>query len=191
MSYPLNKLGLKNVCDYTFAPGASCAQSLNPKGFDSPRALPFSQDKPSQTAGINETNVYNEPNLTQYHAGAPYGSHRCTHADFAHWATFPAPNRGRTLNSIYAVNNGQIQYYIDPSIKAPYYSPAFDMPSRSELVDYVDPMGSWKPHYTYDAIYPARYSCLSFINDTSFHREDLMARQQAVYNQTRSDPLFN
>lgn len=100
-------------------------------------------------------------------------------------------NRGRNINEIYNINNAQIQYYVDDSIKAPYFSPVFDMSSRTELVDYVDPMGTWKPHYPYQPIYPARFACLSFINDTAFHREDIMARQQAVHNQQRSEPFFN
>jgi hypothetical protein len=92
----------------------------------------------------------------------------------------------------YDVNNGQIQYYVDNSIKDAYYEPVFDMPSRVIAYDYVDPMGTHKPQY--ERKIPQcvinSYSCLSSINDSTFHREDIMARQQATHNQERSTPFF-
>jgi hypothetical protein len=185
MIHQLNKLGLVPVRDYVCAPDEGCAVSLNPKGFDSPRAIGFRQDRPSETAGVTEANVYTMAQLDNYRAGAPYGSRSSS------WVDFPTQNRGRDINQTYAINNGQIQYYVDDSTKAPYYSPVFDMPSVAPLVDYVDPMGTWKPHYPYTIFCPQKYSCLSSINDSSFQREDLMARQQAVNNQRRSEPFFN
>ncbi len=184
MKHYLNSNGLHDVHDYTFQPGSQCAISLNPKGFDSPRALAFRLDRPSQTAGVCETTVYTDPSFNNYHAGSPYGSQ-------SKWTSFPVQNRGRNINQLYKVDNSQIRYYVDKSIQAPFHTPVFDMPSRAALIDYVDPMGSWKPHYTFDIVQPARYSCLSFINDTSFQREDIMARQQAIHNQQRSEPFFN
>ena len=178
MIHVLNHIGLKPVRDYV--PSAdrseSCTISLNPKAFDARRAIGFRQDRPSETAGINETNVYTDPSLYNYRAGVPY----------------PACNvRGRGINETYDINNAQIQYYVDDSIKAPYYSPVYFMPSEARLVDYVDPMDSWKPHYTHKICTPEKYACLSWINDSGFQREDLMARQQAVHNQQRSEPFFN
>ena len=191
MIHNLNSLGLTNVYDFTCNTDQPCAISLNPKGFDSPRAIGFRQDRPSQTAGVNETNVYTKPTLINYQAGSPYNSRTARQGEYGRWTTFPTQDYGRNINQRYNINNAQIQYYIDESTKPPFFSPAFDMPSRAELVDYVDPMGTWKPHYKYTLLSPEKYSCLSFLNDTGFQREDIMALQQSVHNQQRSEPFFN
>jgi hypothetical protein len=58
--------------------------------------------------------------------------------------------------------------------------------------EYVDPMTSIKPEYTlaHSDEQVNTYSGLSFINDTAFHRENLMAAQQAKFNQSRIQPYF-
>jgi hypothetical protein len=176
--YSLNQNGLKPVfVDIGCDPAQDCLVSMNPRAFDSPRAIQTRQDRPSTTAGINENNIYSNPGLANYRAGpmqmyAPYGTQ---------------------LNAVYNLNNAQVTYYIDPEVQPPYYAPAYNLPFKSELVNYIDPMDSWKPHYTHETTAEGvvGFSCLSFINDTAMHREDLMARQRAKFNQQRSDPLFN
>ena len=44
----------------------------------------------------------------------------------------------------YNVNNGQISYYIDDSIKDAFYSPIYQIPSNTKKINYVDPMSSNK-----------------------------------------------
>lgn len=186
----VNKRGLKPVHDYVCKPGGRSATSLNPRAFDAARAIGGCLDAPSETAGINEGNVYTDPGLENYRAGAPYTS-AVAAGEYAPWIILPAPDYGRATEQIYsAVNNAQINYYIDPEVQAPFYSPAFSLPSKTIGYDYVDPMNSWKPHYAHIIVAPERFSCLSSINDTAFQREDLMARQMARRNQERSEPFF-
>jgi hypothetical protein len=192
----LNKIGLKPVRDY-YVPsdGENCLVSLNPKAYDSRRAIGFRQDKPSETAGIDSYNVYTEPTLKNYHAGAPYGSSPVVdeagvESDYATLSAFPI-GRERCPQNYRQVNNAQIAYYVDNTISRPFFEPIFDMPAREAYEDYTDPMGSWKPHYTRVIESPEKYSCLSFINDTSFQREDIIARQMALRNQQRSEPFLS
>lgn len=92
----------------------------------------------------------------------------------------------------FSVNNGQITYYIDNEIKGAYYKPVYDIPADTIPFEYVDPMTSWKPHYilAQDSRDIDNYSVLSSINDSSFHRENLIASQQAKFNQTRITPFY-
>ena len=57
---------------------------------------------------------------------------------------------------------------------------------------YRDPMTSYKPHYILVNSNQSvdNYSPLTSINDTSFHRENLIASQQAKFNQTRITPFY-
>jgi hypothetical protein len=134
--------------------------SMNPKTMDAPRAIRMKLDRPSTTGSVPLPLIYTDPNLDNY---TPYN-----------------------------VNNGQIIYYIDNSIKDPFYRPVYDIPFETEMVQYTDPMTSEKPHYVLshknEDVY--NYSSLSFINDTSFHRENLIAAQQSKYNQTRITPFY-
>lgn len=134
--------------------------SLNPKTFDAPRAIRTKLDRPSTTGSVPLCDIYTAPHLENY---KPFN-----------------------------VNNGQITYYIDNSIKDPYYKPVYDIPSTTVRYNYTDPMTSEKPHYilvnSNQAVFD--YSCLSSINDSAFHRENLIASQQAKYNQTRITPFY-
>lgn len=70
------------------------------------------------------------------------------------------------------INEGQIIYY--KRNKNPFENPTFDETNVSSFV-YTDPMNQNKPiyikHPTDD------FGCLSWLNDTTNHREDLMSRQ--------------
>ena len=92
----------------------------------------------------------------------------------------------------YSVDNGQITYYIDNNIKDAFYRPIYDIPFKTIPYMYIDPMTSYKPHYILvnsnkdiDS-----YSPLTSVNDTTFHRENLIASQQAKFNQSRITPFY-
>ena len=156
----LNHNGLTEVPDYRIDPKDGSVISMNPKTFDAPRAIRMRLDRPSTTGSVPLCNIYNAPHLDNY---TPYN-----------------------------VNNGQITYYIDNSIKDAFYRPVYSMPFQTASYQYVDPMTSEKPHYVF--IQQNKdidcFSPLSSINDSSFHRENLIAAQQAKYNQTRITPFY-
>lgn len=178
----LNTIGLRPTKDEK---RVGCHyESINPRAFDSARAIRGCLDKPSMTAGITECNIYTEPSLLNYRAGAPYGSILARSEDYAVLKFMPK----NSLN--YAVNNAQIQYYVDEETQLPFYGPAYDMEARDSYAPFVDPMGAFKPCFSRNVNKVAGYSNLSFISDTSYHREDIMARQQTVNNQRRSEPFL-
>lgn len=92
----------------------------------------------------------------------------------------------------YNMNKGELQYYIDNSIKDAYYKPVYDIPSSTINVPYIDPMSSFKPHYIlcFKQKDIDNYSPYSFIRDTTYYRENITASQQAKYNAQRITPFF-
>jgi len=92
------------------------------------------------------------------------------------------------------IQDGQIEYYIDKSIQDPYFNPLFAEKAQEVAVLYQDPMYSLKPEYTRIPLKtenptvttPECYPyCLSFIQDTQSHREDLLSYQMRRRNQER------
>lgn len=134
--------------------------SYNPKLRDPVRNIWTKLDRPSTSGTLPLCRIYSSPLLDNY---TPHN-----------------------------VNNGQITYYIDNSVKDAYYAPVYDLPRQTLRHAYTDPMTSEKPHY--NLVHRTRdvltYSPLSSINDSTFHRENLIASQQAKFNQTRITPFY-
>lgn len=98
------------------------------------------------------------------------------------------------------INDGQIQYYTDKSIENAFFSPVYGTKAKENAVLYKDPMGSMKPEYNREAVinthnpatecidcYPY---CLSWMQDTQSHREDLMSLQMRKTNQEKWMPRW-
>lgn len=99
------------------------------------------------------------------------------------------------------IRDGQITYYYDKSIEDPYFSPLYGQKAEIHKVLYKDPMGAMKPEYNREWLsntdnptittakeYPY---CLSYIQDTQSHREDMLAHQMRRRNQERWMPRWN
>ena len=93
------------------------------------------------------------------------------------------------------IGDGNITYYVDTSIEDAFYHPVFSEPAEEQSELFVDPMGGIKPEYnrrplintanpaiTTAKSYPY---CLSSIQDSQSHREDLMALQTRKMNQSK------
>lgn len=101
-------------------------------------------------------------------------------------------NYGQNSFGYSDINSGQIQYYIDHSIEDAFFKPVYDIPSDVDSVLYKDPMDNMKPQYNrhhniIDNIQnlpePGNiYGCLSFIQDTSEQREQIISLQQLKNN---------
>lgn len=107
---------------------------------------------------------------------------------------------GQNYGSYGDINAGQILYYTDHSREDPYYKPLFTESSDVTGKLYQDPMGALKPMYDRvpvvhnDPMGAKRdnYSGkLSWIQDSTSHREDIMARQMTVHNQQRWMPRWS
>lgn len=141
--------------------------SMDPRQYDQARAEYLPLDRPPIDGNVRLKNVY-DPSIDDYGIGfTPYEQ----------------------------IRDGQIIYYIDKSIEDAFYKPVFSEPALETAQMFVDPMTSFKPEYNRQAMvntenpttttamyYPY---CLSSIQDSQSHREDLMALQQRKNNQSK------
>lgn len=95
-------------------------------------------------------------------------------------------NHTSRYNSLADIQNGNITYYYDKDQLVPFFQPLFAK-SLVTRVDYIDPMGTYKPHYSR---YPTcvRKSGLTSLDDTQQHRDDILAANMWKRNQT--EPLL-
>jgi hypothetical protein len=97
------------------------------------------------------------------------------------------------------VNAGQIMYYVSKDQEDPYFPPNFVTSATATGVLYKDPMGAMKPRYNRkpltddNPIGPERSNyegCLSWMQDSLSHRQDLMSLQMRKGNQERYAPRW-
>ncbi len=96
-----------------------------------------------------------------------------------------------------AFTDGQVQYYINPTLATPFIPEIFSCGPLCYYTPepYVDPMGSAKPHYNLWLADRGQAPLqdhgpadeLTWITDSTAHRESIMATQQARRNQERYD----
>lgn len=90
------------------------------------------------------------------------------------------------------LNNGQIAYYIDPSLAQPFNGSVYTISGVTEKKMFVDPMGANKPQYK-KIPYTSTMNAVSKYQDTRdalSHREDLMSLQSRKRNE-QSYVYFN
>ena len=91
------------------------------------------------------------------------------------------------------IRDGQIIYYLDKSLSTPFHNNVYSHNQEYESVIYKDPMGGIQTEFTRkygDQSCPINLpdsydGCLSFIQDSTMHREDLMSLQSR--NMLKSD----
>jgi ribosomal protein S27E len=108
-------------------------------------------------------------------------------------------NYGQGYRTYSDINAGQITYYVDKSIEDPFFKPNFVTSAEMSSAIYKDPMGGMKPQYER---FPLKCNnpintdntqhdyCLSWMDDTTSHREDIMARQMRKRNEQRWEPRW-
>jgi len=102
-------------------------------------------------------------------------------------------NYGKSYRTYSDINAGHITYYVDNSIKDPFFEPIYTIPTHITGKLYKDPMDSFKPQYerqfsTKDPINSEKClynGCLSWMEDSQEHREDLMSKQMRKHNEQR------
>lgn len=97
------------------------------------------------------------------------------------------PGYRTVYDSLADVGAGQIRYYYDGRLGVPFIEPLFDATPVVLKENYVDPMGSYKPHY-YRNRYDVSGCGLTWLADTQLHREDILAANRWRRNQT--EPLW-
>jgi hypothetical protein len=146
--------------------------SSDPRLIYSPYGTTMMLDTAPMDSSIKLGDIYDDPRLCNYGQGY------------------------RTYSDITA---GQITYYIDKSIEDPLFSPNFVSSARVTGELYQDPMSALKPEYNR---YPLKCNdpltsekqnyeyCLSWMQDSTEFREDLMSLQMRKRNQERWEPRF-
>jgi len=165
----INKNGLIPVnCDVKKVANPYCGKNPKAKGYFYPfdgrtidviRNIPLVLDKPAESGSVRMDDV----------------------------AYFDNRNYGSKYNSYKDIKNGQITYYTDSSTDQPFINPVYILSSTVDKVIRKDPMDSVKPEYIKNPI----SSTLNYVSkdqntrDALFHREDIMSRQQNLYNRTK------
>lgn len=97
---------------------------------------------------------------------------------------------GTFYSSYSQMKGGQNKYYIDPHLAQPFIPQLFSSgPAVNVMRIYVDPMGTSKPHYSREKLDKNAGFCLSWLRDSTNHREDLLARQLWKRNQSNYETL--
>lgn len=100
--------------------------------------------------------------------------------------TFDNSNYAANYHTYGDIRNGQIGYYVDPSQSQPFEYPVFTLSSNVDKVIRKDPMDSIKPEYILTPVSTTLYNVSKDqeTRDTLSFREDIMSRQQNLYNRT-------
>ena len=97
---------------------------------------------------------------------------------------------GRNYEDYRTVVGGDIQYYIDKEIADPFIKPVYAFKTDSTGVEWTDPMSAKKVQFNKSYNKEDR-SCLSWVNDSCSHRDDITSLQQRKFNEQRYDLLYN
>ncbi len=100
--------------------------------------------------------------------------------------TFDNSNYGSVYRTYSDIKNGQIAYYVDPSVSQPFIAPVYTISSYVDKTIFKDPMDSIKPEYIKTPVTSTLYSDSDYqdTRDALSFREDLMSKQQSLYNRT-------
>ena len=98
----------------------------------------------------------------------------------------PRPGYGSVHDSVADIVGGNVSYYYDAQIMVPFFSQLFSRPREFTRYDYIDPMGTYKPHYA-NRVETIRHP-LSWMRDSQFHRQDLLSAN--VWRRNQTEPLL-
>jgi hypothetical protein len=89
---------------------------------------------------------------------------------------------------------GQIQYYVDPEMTNPFFSPLFPKNVKAYGSIYVDPMNN--VHYDFRRPFKQPLNCddcdIAEIRDSQSHREDILSHIMRERNRKEYEPIhFN
>jgi hypothetical protein len=160
----INQLGLQAMEDYVMKDMTS---GENKKGYyyvydgrvvDAPRSIRMTLDQPAMVGAVDMDQV----------------------------AYFDNSNYGGTYKTYSDIKNGQIAYYVNQDISQPFFNPVYTLSSFVDKTIRVDPMDSPKPEYIKTPITSTFHSVSKdqATRDELSFREDLMSRQQNLYNRT-------
>lgn len=160
----ISQLGLQPMEDYKMIDMTS---GENKKGYyyvydgrvvDAPRSIRMTLNEPAMVGAVDMDQV-------AYIDNSNYGGVYKTYSD---------------------IKNGQIAYYVNQDISQPFFNPVYTLSSYVDKTIRLDPMDSPKPEYIKTPITSTFHSISKdqATRDELSFREDLMSRQQNLYNRT-------
>lgn len=158
----INPLGLYAMPDYQMAPnpigGSGYQYVQDGRVVDAPRGIRMVLDQPAKVGAVDMDQV----------------------------STFNNSNYGGRYQTYSDIKNGQIAYYISEDVAQPFFNPVYTVSSYVDKTIRVDPMSSVKPEYIRTPISSTMHSVSrdQSTRDALSFREDLMSRQQNLYNRT-------
>lgn len=155
----------RNFCNVSY-------YTPDPRLYDSARSQTLTLNKPPITGELKISEINTDPLLDGY------GQHYKNYSD---------------------INAGQVTYYIDKSIQDVEFPPVFTTQATVVGKLYKDPMGSIKPAYTRIPTFcenPVKdrgpfEGSLSWMQDSNFHRQDLLSKQMWKINQQKYSSRWN
>lgn len=141
--------------------------SPDPRLIDSARSMRLTLDRPPTNDSVPLCQMYTREDLVGY---------------------------GKNYSDYSDINAGQIKYYVDHSIAAPFHEPVFGTQANVSAYMYQDPMGGLTPNYDRKPFTSPDHlntknsnylGGLSWIQDSTNHREDLLARQLFRQNEQK------
>ena len=163
----INPVNRKEPKNYTKCSINQCYTDVNdPRLYDVMRSQSFKLDKPPVTSSkpLSFDEMYKSDLLKGY---------------------------GKNYTTYDTINAGQIRYWWWDTPGAALQKPIFSTSANVKSSVYIDPMDNIKPMYKREPILrrnimePNNIGCLSFINDTTELREELMGSLIAKNEQTR------
>lgn len=153
----LNRLGLTPMTDYHRQTDGTYFYGWDSRTVDAARGLRTMLDQPAKVGAVHMDDVYKIDN-------SGYGGVYPTYG---------------------AMNNGNIAYYVDQSVSQPFFDPVYTLSSTVDKSILMDPMNNPTPQYT-KTIDSTLYSVVNdqYARDQLSFREELMSRQQNLYNKT-------
>lgn len=158
-------------------PGSACPGTTyisgDPRLFDAPRSMLLQLDNPPLNSTPKLNTLYDNKKLDCY---------------------------GQGYKSYSDVTAGQILYYVPHNLEDAFFEPLFSKKAYTVGTMYKDPMGSLKPQYDrvqFDNKDPLQNTCnikneycLSWMDDSQAHREDILSKQMQKINQERYAPRW-
>jgi hypothetical protein len=180
------------------ASGSRVSQTLNPEYRSAARNFYATSDA---TVTSNDPRLYDTRRNIQTQLSDPPNQSRVNpfSAESTYGPNAHAPkNSASFYKTYYDINAGQVRYYVDSEIKNTVFKPLFTNPATTVVYNYRTPMGTIKPQYirvplmtTNPASNPNGIprTTLSFLEDTTATREDLMMTQMNKENSRKWSSL--
>ena len=159
----INQLGLYPMPDYKISPnpigGSGYEYVQDGRVIDTTRNIKMVLDQPAKVGAVDMNQVSSFDN-----------------SNYAY-------NQYKSYSDI---KNGQIAYYINEDTAQPFFNPVYTLSSYVDKTIRIDPMDSVKPEYIKKPISSTLHNVSKdqSTRDTLSFREDLMSRQQNLYNRT-------